>query len=307
MEPEWNIVGQIVFSTGRKRYFRYSTLDLNPVGASDIAKDKDFANFFMKGMGYPTVPGRTFFSKSWSRAIHSRRNINAAYRYAVSIGFPVFVKPNSGSQGAAVAKVHTRREFYQAMRAVFRLDRVALVQAPVSGQDHRVVVLDGKVISAYRRVPLNIVGDGTSTVRKLLRLKQARFVGASRDTVIRLEDKRIADKLRRQGLGTRSVVARGVRVYLMDNANLSTGGDAIDVTRVIHPNFKRIAVELTRDMGLRLCGVDLMVDGDISRKPGRFWVLEVNAAPGLDHYVKTGRAQERIVEKMYLKVLKAMK
>ena len=307
MEPEWNIVGQIAFSTGRKRYFRYSTLDLNPVGASDIAKDKDFANFFMKRMGYPTLPGRTFFSKSWSRAIHSRRNINAAYRYAVRIGFPVFVKPNSGSQGAAVAKVHTRREFYQAMRAVFRLDRVALVQAPVSGKDHRVVVLDDKVISAYERVPLNIVGDGKSTVRKLLSLKQSRFVGASRDTVIRSEDKRIADNLRRQALAMRSVVARGVRIYLLDNANLSTGGDAVDVTQVIHPNFKRIAIRLTRDMGLRLCGVDLMVDGDISRKPGRFWVLEVNAAPGLDHYVKAGRAQERVVEEMYLKVLKAMK
>ena len=38
-------------------------MDLNPVGASDIAKDKDYANFFMKKMGYPIVPGRTFFSR----------------------------------------------------------------------------------------------------------------------------------------------------------------------------------------------------------------------------------------------------
>jgi D-alanine-D-alanine ligase-like ATP-grasp enzyme len=104
----------------------------------------------------------------------------------------------------------------------------------------------------------------------------------------------------------RSVLAQGQRVYLLDNANLSSGGDAVDVTETIHSEFKKIATRLTRDMGLRICGVDLMVDGDITEKPSTYWVLEVNAAPGLDHYVKTGKAQQKIVEDMYLKVLKAM-
>ena len=79
------------------------------------------------------------------------------------------------------------------------------------------------------------------------------------------------------------------------------------MTRIIHPQFKRIAVQLTRDMGLRLCGVDLMIDGVISDPPRRFWILEVNAAPGLDHYVRTGRCQEKLVEEMYLAVLKALR
>jgi D-alanine-D-alanine ligase-like ATP-grasp enzyme len=306
MEPEWNIVGQIIFKNGRKRYFRYSTLDLNPVGASDVAKDKDYANFFMNRMGYPTVPGRTFFSNSWSRAIHSRRNLLAAYRYATRLGFPVFVKPNSGSQGVAVAKVHTKREFYRAMREVFRQDRVALVQEPVSGRDYRLVVLDESVISAYERLPLSVVGDGRSTVRRLLVEKQKQFVASSRDTKIRAEDKRIAENLKRRGRTIRSIIPRGERVYLLNNANLSTGGDALEVTNVIHDDFKKIAIRLTRDMGLRLCGVDLMIDGDITERAGRYWVLEVNAAPGLDHYVKMGKAQKTIVENMYFEVLKAM-
>jgi D-alanine-D-alanine ligase-like ATP-grasp enzyme len=49
-----------------------------------------------------------------------------------------------------------------------------------------------------------------------------------------------------------------------------------------------------------------VVEGDINDKPHTYWILEINAAPGLDHYVKTGRAQARIVEAMYFKVLKAM-
>ncbi len=306
MEPEWNVVGQIIFKNGRKRYFRGSTLDLNPVGASDIAKDKGYAAFFMNRMGYPTVPGKTFFSSEHCRAIGSRRNIDAAYRYAAEIGFPVVVKPNSGTQGVGMAKVYTRRDFYRAMRFVFARDKVALVQIPVSGKDYRIVVLDKKVISAYERIPLNVVGDGRSTVRRLLAKKQKRFAATGRDTIVRAEDLRIADNLKRQGLTMRSVIPQGEKIYLLDNANLSSGGDALDVTKIIHPRFKKIAVRLTEDMGLRICGVDLMVDGDITEKPFTYWVLEVNAAPGLDHYAKTGKVQERIVEDMYRKVLKAM-
>ncbi len=306
MEPEWNIVGQISFKSGRRSYFRYNTLDLNPMGASEIAKDKDYANFFMASMGYPVVPGsKTFFSKEWGAAIGAaRRNVDAAYRHAQKIGFPVIVKPNGGSQGTGVALVHTKREFYAAVRAIFRRDRVALVQRPVRGKDYRLVVLDDQIISAYERIPLNVVGDGTSTVGRLLKDKQRAFVASSRDTRIKTKDPRIAIKLRHQGLTLQSVPAKGARVFLLDNANLSTGGDSVDVTKNVHPAFAKLAVHLTRDMGLRLCGVDLMVDGDIGEAPGEFWVLEINSAPGLDHYAKMGKAQEKIVEDLYLQVLR---
>ncbi len=308
MEPEWEIVGQITFKSGQHSYFRYNTLDLNPMGGSEIARDKDYSNFFMKSMGYPVVPcSKTFFSDQWGKAIGSpRRNIDAAYRHARKIGFPVIVKPNSGSQGVGVSLVHNKREFYKAVHSVFKRDRIVLVQQPVRGRDYRLVVLDKKVISAYERIPLNVVGDGKSTIGQLLKIKQKQFVASSRDTKIKTDDPRIAIKLLHQGLSFRSVPAKGQKVYLLDNANLSTGGDSVDVTEKVHPAFLKLAVELTRDMGLRLCGVDLMIESDISQKPSSFWVLEINSAPGLDHYAKIGKAQEQIVEDLYLEVLRHM-
>ena len=306
LEPKWNIVGQIIFKNGRRRYFRYSSLDLNPLGASEVSRDKDYANFFMAQMGYPTVKGQTFFSKQWGEAIGSQKNIDAGYRYARKIGFPVIVKPNSGSQGVGVSKVYNKREFYKAMRYVFARDRVALVQRALLGNDYRVVVLGGKIISAYQRIPLNIIGNGQSTIRQLLIKKQKDFVGASRDTKIKMDDFRILQKLKQQGLGMRSVPGKHQQIFLLDNANLSSGGDAVDVTQSVHPEFKKVAINLTKDMGLRLCGVDLLISGDITNKPNKYWVLETNAAPGLDHYVLTGKRQQKIVEDMYTKVLKAM-
>jgi D-alanine-D-alanine ligase-like ATP-grasp enzyme len=306
MEPEWNIVGQIIFKSGRKRYFRYSSLDINRLGSSDIAKDKGFSTFFMKSMGYKVIPGKTFYSADWAKAIHSRENIDAGYLFAQKLGFPVIVKPNSGSQGTGVALVYNKSQFYRAMRFIFKRDRVALVQKLVQGRDYRVVVLDNDVISAYERIPLNVVADGVSTINRLLQKKQKQFVASSRDTKIKMDDARISEKLARQGLSLLSVPKKGERIYLLDNANLSTGGDSVDVTKKIHPEFRKLAIKLTKDMGLRLCGVDLMVSGDITSKPETYWILEINAAPGLDHYAQMGRAQEKVVEALYLKVLKSM-
>lgn len=306
MEPEWNIVGQITFQNGRRRYFRYSSMDLNSLGASDVAKDKAYAAFFMEKMGYPVPVGQTFFSKRWASAIGSKRDIDAAFRYASKIGFPVIVKPNSGSQGGDVALVHTKQEFYRAMRTVFKSDRVALVQRPVVGDDYRIVVLDDSVISAYQRVPLHVVGDGRKSIRRLLQDKEKSFIASKRDTRIRWDDRRMSLKLKRQKMTFKTVPAPGEKVFLLDNANLSTGGDSLDVTDILHPSVKKMAVQLTKDMGLRLCGVDLLTEGDIRKPLGKHTILEINAAPGLDHYARSGKQQEKIVEELYLEVLRSM-
>jgi D-alanine-D-alanine ligase-like ATP-grasp enzyme len=259
----------------------------------------------MRHMGYPTIEGKAFFSTEFAKSIGSKRTIQVARTYAKRLGFPVVVKPNSGSQGSGVQVVENDKELVRALRTIFKKDRVALVQKRISGRDYRIVVLDKKVISAYERIPLNVVGDGQSTIRQLMMRKQKEFVATKRDTKIKFNDPRIALKLRRQKLSLRSIPKKGDTVFLLDNANLSSGGDSIDVTGRIHADIRKMAVTLTHDMGLRLCGVDIMVS-DATKKPRHLHILEINAAPGLDHYVKSGEAQERIVEALYLEVLKRM-
>jgi D-alanine-D-alanine ligase-like ATP-grasp enzyme len=306
MEPVWGIVGQIVYKSGRKRYFRYTSIDANTMGASEVARDKGYANFFMKKMGYRTIPGRTFYSTDWADTIGSNDDIDEGYKYARSLGFPLIVKPNDGSQGNGVSLVHNKEDYYRSMRAIFKHHRIALVEEYKKGKDYRVVVLDDKVISAYERIPLSVIGDGKSNVQKLLSKKQEYFNKLKRDTRINTKDPRIKVKLREQGLTLRSIPKKDERIFLLDNANLSSGGDSVDVTNIVHSDFKKMAIKLTKDMGLRLCGVDLMIDGDIKNKPKNYWILEINSAPGLDHYAKIGPEQDKIVENLYLEVLKSL-
>lgn len=308
VEGKWKYVGQITFKNGTRSYFKNSTIDINPVGSADIAKDKEYSYFFMKRMGYKVVPqSKAFFESGRAKELDIKdSSITDAYAHAEKIGFPVVVKPNSGSQGTDVAFAYSKQELLKALRRVYTKDKIALVQKRVEGKDYRIVVLDTKVISAYERVPLHVVGDGVFSIAKLLEMKQSVFEREGRDTRINIKDERIALKLKRQGYSMRSVLKQAETLFLLDNANLSTGGEALDVTATMHPDFKELAVALTRDMGLRLSGVDLIVSGDITEKPNKYWILEINASPGLDHYVKIGKEQEKIVEDLYLQILKGI-
>jgi D-alanine-D-alanine ligase-like ATP-grasp enzyme len=309
IEPEWGIAAQIIYRNGVVRSLRMYSLDLNHIASADVARDKDYAKFFLKKKGYPVATGKTVFSDDWAKIVKSDRTASYGVKYAKRIGFPVIAKPNSKSQGSGVQKAGDAQELRSALREIFKSDRVALIEKYLPGKDYRVVVLDEKIISAYERIPLSVTGDGKLSILSLLKKKQKNFILSGRDTRINFNDKRIKQKIKSQGYSFKSVLVKGRKIFLLDNANLSTGGEAEDVTKIIHPGFSVIARNIARDMGLRMAGVDIMVRrGNITQNPKNcsYYVIEINAAPGLDHYVTTGKQQRKNVEAMYLQVLKAL-
>ena len=308
LEPRFGFVGKITFPGRRTSYFHGGMLDLNPLGSSELASDKDFTAYFLERAGYPVLEGRPFYRRKFGRAFGSDQDIDAGYRYARSLAWPVVVKPNSRSQGRGVAKVSTRVDFYRAARAIMRTNGIMLVQRFVPGRDYRLVVLDDAVISAYERRPITVLGDGRSTIRQLFERKQREFKRTGRDTVLDAEDLELDLHMREQRLGWDSVLAKGRVAPLRSNANLSAGGDAVDALDTMHPGFAKLAVAITAEMGLRLCGVDLLLrTGSLADPPADYVVIEVNAAPGLDNYSASGPAQAGRVDELYLAVLKALR
>lgn len=305
IEP-WGFVGVLVLKDGRKRYFRGASFDLNTLGSSEVARDKDYAAYFLKQFGYPVPEGKSFFSESWAEVLSSDQRAEAACAYAEALGWPVIVKPNSRSQGRGVAKAWNIEELRQAIEEIEVYENVYLVQKVVPGRDYRIVVLDGEVISAYERRPLCVVGDGVLSVAELLVEKQKIFIQSGRDTTVPFEDFRIHNTLAQQGLTVESVLEKGRVVELLPNANLSSGGDAIDVTDVLHPAWHTLAAKIAVDMNLRYIGLDIMTEESLAEAPGTYTVLEINSAAGLDNYATLGDKQRSRVEAMYKKVVEAM-
>lgn len=303
LEPTWGVVGNLSFPTGKKAYFMFSSLLVN--GTSEIVRDKDFTQFFLRSLGYPTVrKSQTFFTEAWADLYGSCDFLlTDAHAYAQTIGYPVFVKPNKGSQGRDVALAHNRRELEDALKKVFLLDHIALVQKPEPGLDIRIVVYRGKVVCAYIRHPLTLIGDGKSTIGSML-TKRLDITHAH----LKSDDPRITRALTRAKKNTKSILKKDERVALLDNANLSTGGYAEDVTDSLHPSYKKLAISISKDFSLTLTGVDLLIDSDPTQKltPQSHIVLEINSAPGLDHFATLGKTQKKIVEDLYRKILRDM-
>jgi D-alanine-D-alanine ligase-like ATP-grasp enzyme len=196
------------------------------------------------------------------------------------------------------------------MRVIFGpiRDQVALVQEVVEGSDYRIVVLDGVVLSAYERRPLRVVGDGRSTVAELIAAKQ-RDAQVTTRRAPSPTDPRIQMYLRTRRIRGDDVVPAGRALPVMPNANLSTGGEATDMTDQIGADLRRLCVEIVTKMGLRFAGVDVLVRQDVSRPlaPGTVTILELNAAPGFDHYAFVGARQRERARDIHRKLLVALR
>jgi D-alanine-D-alanine ligase-like ATP-grasp enzyme len=305
LEPLDERVGYLTFADGRRSYFRDNRFELNPLGSIRVAQDKQYCSYFLGSFGYQVPAELSFWNPCrFPRAIH-QRGIVEALLFADSIGYPVFVKPNDKSQGLAVRKAYSPSELRRCAARALACSDVAIVQEACRGKDFRIVVLDGEVISAYERIPLMIIGDGLRNVRQLLTQRQRQFRSRGRDTTLRIDDE-VRDCLKRRRMNLSSIPLPHQRVSLRDVANLSGGGESRDITSILHPDFARLACSVARDLCLRFCGIDLIAT-DATAPLKTYAILEVNSAPGLDHYaLRSAAVQRQLVDSLYMRVLKAV-
>jgi cyanophycin synthetase len=242
--------------------------------AESIAQDKELTRTLLAEAGIPVPEGRPVSDAA------------DAWAAAEEIGAAVVVKPRYGNQGRGVSvDLSTREEVERAWHVAREEESTVMVERFVTGGDYRVLVVGGKVVAASRRHPPTVVGDGTATIRQLVdRVNEdprrcSDHAGAL--SPVRIDDVAVA-VLAEQGLDADSVPVAGRAVLLRQNANLSTGGTAEDVTDLVHPEVAARAVEAARIVGLDVAGIDV-VTADISRslESQRGVVIEVNAGPGL--------------------------
>jgi cyanophycin synthetase len=265
----------VQFGWGSKqRRIQAAETDLSSAIAEDIAKDKDLTKMLLEAAGVPVPTGRPV------------TDAEAGWTVAQDIGLPVVVKPRDGNQGKGVTvNITTREQFMSGYHAAAEISDEILVERFIPGHDHRLLVVGNALVAAARREPPHVIGDGEHSVRELVEQVNAdprRGEGhATSLTKIRFDDIALA-QLATQGLTADSVPARGMRVLLRNNANLSTGGTATDVTDEVHPEVAARAVEAAQMVGLDICGVDVVCETvmrPLEEQGGG--IVEANAAPGL--------------------------
>jgi len=256
-----------------RRRLQAAVTDGTSLVAADIAQDKGLTKQILSSSGIPVPEGRV------------ARTPEEATEAFARLHPPLAVKPLSGHQGIGVSlNIANEPELLEAFETARRYDGQVVIERMISGRDYRVLVVREKLAAAAERFPPSVVGDGLSTVEKLIddANKDPRRLAGHGGALTKIDiDAPMIRCLARQGLLLESRPERGRRVVLRDNANLSTGGSAVDVTDRVHPGIREICERAARAIGLDVCGVDL-VHGDIARPPDDGTaIIEVNAGPGL--------------------------
>ena len=202
-------------------------------------------------------------------------------------GYPIVIKPLDGNHGRGITidiDSWSEAEVAYDMASQASKTRSVIVEQFYRGNDHRVLVIDGKVVAVSERVPAHVVGNGKDTVKQLIELtNQDPRRGNGHDNVLTkiTVDRTSESVLAKQGYTLDSVLPAKTTAYLRATANLSTGGVAIDRTDEIHPENIWLAQRVAKIIGLDIAGIDI-VTSDISRplRETKGVIVEVNAAPG---------------------------
>ena len=256
--------------------------------AVELASDKEETNSILRDLGLP-VPKQ--------RLVRSSRD---AKRAAERIGYPVVLKPLAGNHGRGVSiNLKTPEEIEVAFDKAREHGRNVIVESYLEGHDHRILVVNGELVAASKRVPGHIVGDGKRSIEQLVDIVNEdprRGVGHEK-VLTRLELDHQADRLlTKLGYDRSTVPAEGETVYLRSTANLSTGGTAIDVTDTIHPDNREMAVRTIKAIGLDIGGVDFLTkDITESYREAGGGICEVNAGPGFRMHVAPSEGTPRDV------------
>ncbi|MEA2724880.1 MAG: cyanophycin synthetase [Gemmatimonadales bacterium] len=255
--------------------------------AVELASDKEETNRILGNLGLP-VPQQ--------RLVQTAEDaVSAAER----IGYPVVVKPFNANHGRGIS-IHltTSAQVAEAFDIAREHSRSVIVESFITGEDHRMLVINGELVAVALRVPGHVTGDGVHTIEQLVdevNRDPRRGIGHEKVLTRLTFDHQAETLLSSKGFTRETIPADGERVFLRSTGNLSTGGTATDVTDQVHPDNIEMAVRAVKAIGLDVGGVDfLSTDVTESYKEVGGAICEINAAPGFRMHMapSEGRARD---------------
>jgi cyanophycin synthetase len=256
--------------------------------AVELASDKEETNRILAHLGLP-VPRQRLVQRE-----------DDAVAAAERIGYPVVVKPFNANHGRGIS-IHLTTE--EQVRTAFEVarehSRSVIVESFITGDDHRMLVVNGELVAVSKRVPGHVMGDGVHTVEQLMEevnRDPRRGIGHEKVLTRLVLDHQAETLLAKKGYTKDTVPAEGERVFLRSTGNLSTGGTATDVTDLVHPDNVEMAERAVKAIGLDVGGVDfLTTDITESYKDIGGAICEINAAPGYRMHMAPSEGRPRDV------------
>jgi cyanophycin synthetase len=242
---------QLGYGTNQKRIRATITGETSNL-AVDFAGDKWETKELLEKHGIPVPKGM------------ETRNFESAFDSAKRWGYPLVVKPSDGNHGRGITvgvdNDDLFKDAWDAAKAQSKNGYV-IIEAMLTGHDFRLLVINGKLVAAAKRIPAHIIGDGKLTIQQLIDEENENPLrGYGHENVLtEIEvDHQTKRLISDAGYTLKTKLPKGELLYLKTTANLSTGGTAIDVLDSVHPANVHIAERSIRVVGLDIGGVDIV-------------------------------------------------
>lgn len=213
--------------------------------------------------------------------------------------FPLVLKPSRGSQGncvfVGITSIEEAKE--KISKIYFDENNFAIFEEMLQGKEFRILCIDFKFVAAAYRIPANVVGDGQHPIQELIDQKNQHPWRAEghQSPLTKIEvDEVVKQNLAEQNLNLASVLEKNQQVFLRKTANLSTGGEAVNVTDQVSQANQKLFERIAKICDLNIIGIDVMCQS--LQKPivqqKNAGIIEVNASPGLrmHHFPMKGNA-----------------
>lgn len=256
---------------GKQWYTAGSRSSFQSAIGQTIADNKGLSKVFIRQAGAPTAQ---------SVMVEKEADLPKI----TTLKFPLVLKPLRGAHGEGVV---IGLPDFTAAEAAFRAQAGAvLFEELLAGIEYRIVCVDFEFVAAAFRKPAEVVGDGVLTIQQLIQQKNQhpwRQDGHKGQlTKISIDDT-VTQNLAAQQLTLESIPALGQTVPLRRTANLSTGGEAWDVTDQVCPENRALFAAIARSCDLNVIGIDCMCQNlstPITSQP-QAGIIEINKSPGL--------------------------
>jgi cyanophycin synthetase len=291
---DYNLV-QLGEGKYQKRIQAAMTSNTSLIGV-ETAGNKRLTKMMLEDAGIPVPKGSVV------------RKQASAIEDAVWLGYPVVIKPHDGHHGKGVTtNIANEKELVEAFERAKAISDRVIIEKYLSGNDYRMLVVDGKFVAAAKRLPAKITGDGQHTIAELIAIENENpDRGYGHENVMtRLQVSSVTEHLlSKTGYSMETVLKDDEVFHLELTANLSTGGSAEDVTARVHKTNRFMAERIASIIGLDIAGVDVMaatLAQPIAKVGGA--VIEVNAAPGLRMHLAPAKGRARNVARHIIDML----
>ncbi|WP_444933523.1 acylphosphatase [Microbulbifer sp. JTAC008] len=230
------------------------------------AQQKHLTKDLLARNGVPVAAGRVF------------DDIKAATDYFSTLHYPVVIKPVTGSHGRGITTGITSVDALQdAWKTASAKSNKIIIERHISGCDLRVNVIGGCAVSACLRIAPNVIGDGTHNINELI--SEKKNSKSKRNPKYRVDSEYIlrTELLDVNGISREYVPAEGERIWLAGVANISAGGESIQLLDRLDTEVIQVAERAANAFpGIYYVGVDIIVPDNSSETASSPYVIEVN-------------------------------